>query len=67
MALKLLVARIVLVPPVRAEAGIGASGAVGIIAAAPPRRPDTMFDHLYADLPQVYTAQRRELAGEHDD
>jgi pyruvate dehydrogenase E1 component alpha subunit len=31
-----------------------------------PRRPETMFDHLYADLPEVYTAQRRELAGEHD-
>jgi pyruvate dehydrogenase E1 component alpha subunit len=25
-----------------------------------------MFDHLYADLPEVYAAQRRELAGEHD-
>src|SRR5437667_888858 len=34
--------------------------------ATAPRRPETMFDHLYADLPQVYTAQRRELAGEHD-
>ncbi len=22
--------------------------------ATPPRRPDTMFDHLYADLPEVY-------------
>lgn len=31
-----------------------------------PRRPETMFDHLYADLPEVYAAQRRELAGEHD-
>src|SRR6266478_3264170 len=35
--------------------------------ATAPRRPETMFDHLYADLPEVYTAQRRELAGEHDD
>src|SRR6478736_1712550 len=34
--------------------------------ATAPRRPETMFDHLYADLPEVYTAQRRELAGEHD-
>ena len=34
--------------------------------AAAPRRPETMFDHLYADLPEVYAAQRRELAGEHD-
>jgi 2-oxoisovalerate dehydrogenase E1 component alpha subunit len=32
-----------------------------------PRRRETMFDHLYADLPGVYAAQRRELAGEHDD
>ena len=31
-----------------------------------PRRRETMFDHLYADLPEVYAAQRRELAGEHD-
>jgi 2-oxoisovalerate dehydrogenase E1 component subunit alpha len=31
-----------------------------------PRRPETMFDHLYADLPETYAAQRRELAGEHD-
>ncbi|MDH2353633.1 pyruvate dehydrogenase (acetyl-transferring) E1 component subunit alpha [Bradyrhizobium sp. SSUT18] len=34
--------------------------------ATAPRRPETMFDHLYADLPEVYAAQRRELAGEHD-
>jgi pyruvate dehydrogenase E1 component alpha subunit len=34
--------------------------------ATPPRRPETMFDHLYAELPEVYAAQRRELAGEHD-
>lgn len=31
-----------------------------------PRRCETMFDHLYANLPEVYAAQRRELAGEHD-
>lgn len=31
-----------------------------------PRRPETMFDHLFADLPAVYAAQRRELAGEGD-
>jgi 2-oxoisovalerate dehydrogenase E1 component alpha subunit len=30
------------------------------------RRPETMFDHLYADLPEVYAAQRHELAGEGD-
>ena len=34
--------------------------------ATAPRRPETMFDHLYADLPEVYAAQHRELAGEHD-
>ena len=34
--------------------------------ATAPRRPETMFDHLYADLPEAYAAQRRELAGEHD-
>jgi len=31
-----------------------------------PRRPETMFDHLYADLPEAYAAQRHELAGEDD-
>jgi 2-oxoisovalerate dehydrogenase E1 component alpha subunit len=30
--------------------------------AMPPRRPETMFDHLYAELPEVYAAQREELA-----
>jgi len=34
--------------------------------AAQPRGPETMFDHLYADLPEVYAAQRHELAGEGD-
>ena len=34
--------------------------------ATEPRRPETMFDHLYAGLPEVYAAQRRELAGEGD-
>ncbi|BBB98959.1 2-oxoisovalerate dehydrogenase E1 component alpha subunit [Bradyrhizobium japonicum] len=32
----------------------------------PPRRAETMFDNLYADLPEAYAAQRRELAGEDD-
>lgn len=32
--------------------------------AMPPRRPDTLFDHLYADLPKVYAPQRNELAGD---
>jgi len=31
-----------------------------------PRRPETMFDHLYAELPEAYAAQRHELAGEDD-
>ena len=31
-----------------------------------PRRPETMFDHLYGKLPKAYVAQRRELAGEDD-
>ena len=28
-----------------------------------PRSPETMFDHLYAKLPDVYTGQRDELKG----
>jgi pyruvate dehydrogenase E1 component alpha subunit len=31
--------------------------------ATPPRRPETIFDHLYAELPDVYAAQREELKG----
>ena len=31
--------------------------------ATPPRTPDTMFDHLYAELPRSYAGQRRELGG----
>jgi 2-oxoisovalerate dehydrogenase E1 component alpha subunit len=34
--------------------------------ATAPRRPETMFDHLYANLPEAYAAQRHELAGEDD-
>ena len=34
--------------------------------ATAPRRPETMFDHLYAELPEAYAAQRHELAGEDD-
>jgi 2-oxoisovalerate dehydrogenase E1 component subunit alpha len=29
----------------------------------PPRAPETMFDHLYAELPAVYAGQRRAAAG----
>jgi 2-oxoisovalerate dehydrogenase E1 component alpha subunit len=31
--------------------------------ASAPRPPESMFDHLYAELPQVYVAQRDELKG----
>jgi pyruvate dehydrogenase E1 component alpha subunit len=31
-----------------------------------PRRPATMFDHLYAELPEVYLAQRNELEASSD-
>jgi pyruvate dehydrogenase E1 component alpha subunit len=31
-----------------------------------PRAPETMFDHLYAELPRAYAAQRRELKGRSD-
>src|SRR2546421_2030698 len=34
--------------------------------ATEPRQPETMFDHLYADLPKAYVAQRHQLAGEGD-
>ena len=34
--------------------------------ATPPRAPQSMFDHLYAELPAVYAGQRRELAGGSD-
>jgi 2-oxoisovalerate dehydrogenase E1 component alpha subunit len=32
--------------------------------AVKPRPPETMFDHLYAELPRAYAAQRRELEGD---
>jgi 2-oxoisovalerate dehydrogenase E1 component alpha subunit len=35
--------------------------AIARYLATPPRAPQTMFDHLYAELPEVYAAQRREL------
>jgi 2-oxoisovalerate dehydrogenase E1 component alpha subunit len=31
-----------------------------------PRAPETMFDHLYAELPKVYASQRDELKGGSD-
>lgn len=34
--------------------------------ATPPRRPETMFDHLYAKLPGVYAGQRKEIEDQKD-
>ena len=34
--------------------------------AAEPRSPETMFDHLYAELPRVYAGQRQQLGGAPD-
>ena len=34
--------------------------------ASSPRVPETMFDHLYAELPRTYASQRAELSGERD-
>ncbi len=31
--------------------------------AIPPRKPETMFDHLYRELPAAYAGQRAELMG----
>ncbi|HEY7297581.1 MAG TPA: pyruvate dehydrogenase (acetyl-transferring) E1 component subunit alpha [Xanthobacteraceae bacterium] len=38
--------------------------AVARYLATPPRAPQTVFDHLYAELPAVYERQRAELARE---
>ena len=34
--------------------------------ASSPRAPQTMFDHLYAELPRTYAGQRAELSGDGD-
>jgi 2-oxoisovalerate dehydrogenase E1 component alpha subunit len=34
--------------------------------ASSPRAPETMFDHLYAELPRTYAGQRAELSGDRD-
>jgi 2-oxoisovalerate dehydrogenase E1 component alpha subunit len=34
--------------------------------ASSPRAPQTMFDHLYAELPRTYAGQRAELSGDSD-
>jgi 2-oxoisovalerate dehydrogenase E1 component subunit alpha len=44
----------------RIEAAIERYLAIG------PRAPQTMFDHLYAELPRAYAGQRDELSGGHD-
>src|SRR5439155_9232831 len=44
----------------RIEAAIERYLAVG------PRAPETMFDHLYAELPKAYAGQRRQLEGGSD-
>jgi 2-oxoisovalerate dehydrogenase E1 component alpha subunit len=41
--------------------------AVGRYLATGPRAPHTMFDHVYADLPKAYAAQRDEVRGTADD
>jgi pyruvate dehydrogenase E1 component alpha subunit len=41
----------------RVEAAIERYLAIG------PRAPETMFDHLYAELPQAYAGQREEVEG----
>jgi pyruvate dehydrogenase E1 component alpha subunit len=34
--------------------------------ASSARAPETMFDHLYAELPRAYAGQRAELSGDSD-
>jgi len=41
--------------------------AIARYLATPPRAPETMFEHLYAELPEVYAAQVSELAGDGSD
>lgn len=44
-----------------AECQARIEAAVERYLATAPRRPETMFDHLYATLPRAYAAQRREV------
>jgi pyruvate dehydrogenase E1 component alpha subunit len=46
-----------------AECQSKVEGAVERYLATPAREPASMFDHLYAELPHVYAAQRDELTG----
>jgi pyruvate dehydrogenase E1 component alpha subunit len=40
--------------------------AIECYLATAPRAPETMFDHLYAELPRTYASQRAELSGGSD-
>src|ERR1700751_2179519 len=40
--------------------------AIARYLATAPRAPQTMFDHLYAELPRAYASQRAELSGGSD-
>jgi pyruvate dehydrogenase E1 component alpha subunit len=40
-------------------------GAAQSYLATSPQRPESMFDHLYENLPVAYRGQRAEVAGEH--
>ncbi len=46
-----------------AECQQAIEAAVERYLATAPRRPESMFDHLYAELPEVYVPQRDELKG----
>jgi 2-oxoisovalerate dehydrogenase E1 component alpha subunit len=49
-----------------AECQEGIEAAVERYLATTPRPPVTMFDHIYAELPKAYAAQRDELKGASD-
>jgi pyruvate dehydrogenase E1 component alpha subunit len=49
-----------------AECQSQVEAAVERYLAITPRAPETMFDHLYAELPRVYRSQRDELRGAAD-
>jgi 2-oxoisovalerate dehydrogenase E1 component alpha subunit len=46
-----------------AECAQRIDAAVERYLAVGPRTPETMFDHLYAELPKAYAGQREELSG----
>jgi pyruvate dehydrogenase E1 component alpha subunit len=49
-----------------ADVGNQVETAAEAYLATPPRSPDEMFDHLYADLPRPLACQRTELKGKED-